>query len=681
MTRTADRVERELRAWGGENALLLAGHLSALVSNSSYARERAQELEEIARDKGVGWPIRRLAMLMFETALARIDAKSETERRYWLRRLGATDSAELRREGFSDSVTFDVQMWRRLTRFHRIHRLLIAARKSDVALRDFLHASNRECRLTFARYLFSVHEVIARIEANVRRSEGIANTHQYGEYNAEARRSLESLPAMERAIARHLMKDAVIRWTAVPMTSEINSLVAQPIGTVVLVIRPPGSDREIQIKRAGRARHLPLDVLWRRNGKELPSAHYLDGGSEQGPTLYEAESAGFFSRVFREVHGFDAAMSRSLSIARIDTIPTTNGEVDLMDYFTKPQVYGDRYFEMRWNLYHVVRLAAENGRAPFTPGNDASLTRDFIRNVKPAQAVQLGTTALRLDRIHRYLSPIGANAYFQDGLGIAHDADDDRRFADELLDEILGVYEPPGGPWHSYERHVDDAFRVPKNRARADNVYLSLFEQIGRFWGTLMAIRGFTRGESFVERNVGLRSVWLDGQWQVQIVFMDHDSMTFGTLRTTTFRPRVSQRAAILDTDHVFGGVLADIQCERGEVGCLREIYRVTETLHQRAMTMLRATAKSAYDSTHDAIEKKPALTALFPQAIVPRLKDWDELVRMYLFAKTRKELEEWPKNARALLRSRGYDYGAIEEHLELIPSDAWYLRFISFLY
>jgi hypothetical protein len=162
---------------------------------------------------------------------------------------------------------------------------------------------------------------------------------------------------------------------------------------------------------------------------------------------------------------------------------------------------------------------------------------------------------------------------------------------------------------------------------------------------------------------------------------MDHDSMTFGSLDTTMFRPRFTMRNTILDADHILGGVLADVHCERGEAGCLREIYRVTAPHHRRALAILRAATKDAYDRTHLAIQESPTLAALFPKTIVPRLQDWDELVRMYFKAKTPRARLEWSKNARALLTARGYDNAAIEEHLELIPSDAWFLRFVSFLY
>ena len=64
------------------------------------------------------------------------------------------------------------------------------------------------------------------------------------------------------------------------------------------------------------------------------------------------------------------------------------------------------------------------------------------------------------------------------------------------------------------------------NRARADRHYLSAMRQLGDCWGTLLGMRGFSDGESFVQRNVGLKSVWSDGDWRVRVIVQDHDDLT-----------------------------------------------------------------------------------------------------------------------------------------------------------
>jgi hypothetical protein len=681
MTRLPDRVEQALRAWGGDDALVLAAPLAILTSDSSYIRERAIAIETIARNTLVAWPLRRLAALMLETALARISASETRERRFWIARFGATAAAELRCEGFAANAPMEVQFWRRQARLRRVHRLAAAARKNDVALRDFLRASEHECRLTIARYLFGASETVAHIEQHLRHSEGIPDAGEHGWITAEREHLLAKVPAMEQEIVQHLARDSVMRWVTPAIPKAVNELVAQPAGTVVTTIRPPGSTHEIQIKRTGRPRELPLDIVFKRNGVMVPSAHHLDGGSCLDSASGEAASAAFFSRVFREVHGFDAAMSRTLYVARVDTLPTANGDADLMEYFTDPKIFGSRYFEMRWSLYHSVRNLADCGGVRFKAGDDDTLTREFIRLCKPAQSIQIGTTALRLDLLRRYLKPNGAREYFQKALGIRYDAEDARRFADEILDEILGNYDPPDVTWRSYGHYIEAALCVDSNRRLAGRIYLSLLEQTGRFWGTLLAIRGHSQGESFVERNAGLSSVWRDGKWQVQIVFMDHDSLNFGTLGTTIFRPRVPVLNASADADHILGAIYEGGERQRGVVGCLRDIYRIERTIQRRGNAVLRAATKRAYDKTHAAIRRKPSLSALFPQAIVPRLRDWDEVVKSYLGARTRGARDEWTAVTRAKLLVRGYDHEAVEEHLTMIPGQARFLRRLAFLF
>jgi len=681
--RRSARVERLLRENAGESAGVLVAPVTEVVSIACYARETAKAAEALARDGALDWPLRRIAALLFETVLFRIPASEGTERRYWLRRLGMTDPVELALQGYRSDEPLPAQVWRRLARLGRIHRLATAARTSDRALRDYLLAAGSECRLTFARHLWTIDEVIARIESSVRRSTGTSDINHHGRFRDEAARTTETLPALERAILEHLAKDSVIRWAALSTPETINALVEQPVGTVVLTVKPPGSCHEIEIKRAGLVRDLPLAVVWARNNYIVPSSHHLDGGAMHQLLAYEAESSAFLSYVFRTIHGFNASMSRTLHLATAYSIITPNGEADLLRYFTDPAVFGEKYEVMRWNMYQVVRTLTGYDKETFEePLNDLALTGNFIGRVKPAQAIQHGTTSFRLDRLEKYLSPSGADRYFRQGLGVGHDADDDRRFADQILDEILGEYEPPRVAWRSYAQYVEAAFRVPANRRRAVMSYLSVLEQLGRFWGTLLGIRGHTQGESFVERNAGLRSVWRDGQWQVEIVFMDHDSLSFASVGTPMYRPRDSVANAAKDGKHVLGGVYGKSFRVRGELWFLRRIYRVGSMLERRGVTAFRKAMKTAYDRTQDAIRNNPEVTRLFHKSFVENLRDWDELVAAYLKTpKTRSARNAWRANSHAHLVSRGYDGDIAEEYVKTVTIQARFLRRISFLF
>lgn len=683
IARRSPRIERLLNESAGDDAGVLAAPLTALLSDGGYAREQAAAVESIARDANAPWSSRRIAALMFETLLSRIAPDATDERAHWLDRLGFNDASELAREGYRSGEPLAAQVWRRIARNGRIHRLTLGTRPSDRAIRDYLYAARGVCRLTFGRYLWSASEVIAQIEQDVRRSAGVRDPKPYGRFIDEGKQTIESLPALERAIVEHLGRDAVIRWAALSTTGEINSLLEQPVGTVVLTVKPPGSTHEIEIKRAGLVRDLPLAVVWARNEYIVPSSHHLDGGAMHQLLAYEAENSAFLSWAFRTVHGFDASMSRTLYLATVFTIATPRGEVDLIDYFTDPRVFGERYEGMRWNMYQTVKtLTSYHEETWEEPLNDIALTGNFIGRVKPAQAIQIGTTTFRLERIMKYLSASGAERYFRDGLGKEWTSDDARRFADAILDEILGIYEPPRATWRSHAEYVEAAFRVPRNRERANENYLAVLTQLGRFWGTLLALRGHTQGESFVDRNAGLRSVWRDGRWQVELVFMDHDSLSFASVGTGTYRPRDSVANAAKDAKHILGGVYNRNYRVRGELWYLKKIYRAGSPLQQRGTELFRATMKAAYDRTHETMRTEPELRKYFHDRFMDNLRDWDELVSAYLRTpQTRAAREVWRTSSRAHLVRRGYDRDVAEEHVKTVTLQAQFLRRISFLF
>ena len=56
-------------------------------------------------------------------------------------------------------------------------------------------------------------------------------------------------------------------------------------------------------------------------------------------------------------------------------------------------------------------------------------------------------------------------------------------------------------------------------------------------WGTLLGLRGYSFGESFVARNVGLRTIWSQGEWSVRLVFQDHDNLVLPEKSQAEFWP------------------------------------------------------------------------------------------------------------------------------------------------
>ena len=255
---------------------------------------------------------------------------------------------------------------------------------------------------------------------------------------------------------------------------------------------------------------------------------------------YEAISASKLSVIYRLVHGSEAPIASYVSRSSIYSVPAGDSAVQTLPYFTEPQLFGKGFREMRTAMSESVEAFGYEGNEllPPIPG-DLGLTAQFIGHVTPAQAILCGTSSFRLDKLALYLSSSGPEKYFE-GLNVKPRRRDERRFADELLEEVLGIYRAPNVRYQSYDQYLEAAFAIAENRTRANQVYLSLMEQIGKFWGTLLAVRGYSRGESFVARNVGLKSSWDEGQWKVRIIFMDHDSVVMPGPEDKDFRAKIA---------------------------------------------------------------------------------------------------------------------------------------------
>jgi hypothetical protein len=653
--RASPRVERLVRAHVGEEPGF-ARLFEEFLGRSEYDRAFALKLRGLAADRGASWPIRRAATLMLERTLLLGD-----DLRFWLGELGieSLDAGALRR---------------RLARAARVHERL---GDSDAAIADFLHLARRDCRLTLARWLWTPQEIFGRVDAAVQQARGIRCTPDYGhrfvELDTDATR--RSLPPMERDLLARLGHKAVTRWVAPHTSSEINSLVEHPLGTVVLTVKPPGSDHEMEIKRAGIRGPFPLDVLYERDGYVIPPSHHLQGGSMEAHLSVEASHSSIMSRLYRLVHGGTAPMSHTIHIANVFAMPTPQGEVDVLDYFTDPDVFGPHYRRMRSAMASATSdFAHASKRKRTEKPNDLALTIEFLGLVQPAQAVQVGTTSFRLERLGLYFADDGDKRYFAQ-LDVPHTRDDSRRFADELLDEVLCVYEPPRVPFRSYRTYLEAALAVPANRKRADRNYLDVMSQIGRFWGTLLAPRGHTHGESFVSRNCGLRSVFEDGEWRIRIIFMDHDSLTFAARYEKSYSPRPSIRAAMRDARFIFGEYYGGVRPQHGEIDYLREIYRVSPSVERRGIKALQESMKSAYDQTQHAMRHDPEVSRMFESEFIQRLGDWDDSVRHWLTG------DGWETRVVDTLRSRGYGQRIADHFVEAITTQQDFLTKVKFLF
>jgi len=314
-------------------------------------------------------------------------------------------------------------------------------------------------------------------------------------------------------------------------------------------------------------------------------------------------------------------------------------------------------------------------------GGELGLTSQFLSLVAPGQAILVGTSSFRLDRLMKYLSADGPRAYFTDGLHVEYSDLDAKQFIEEVLDEVLGVYVPPEVEYQNPRQYVDAVLSVPANRQRANRIYLSLMREVGVFWGTLLALKGFTRGESFVGRNVGLKAAWQNGEWTVKIIFMDHDDMDIAGKNATEFHPRAIMAAIADDELYVFGGIYCG-QRIVGVVEYLRAIYRVDKEVNDEGTRLVLDALRSSHEQTHKELASNPKLRAYFNEKFLERLSDWDLVVAKYLAAKSEPDgLESWKRETQAFLNSRGYESWMINDYFCALDSFDYLLVGYSFLF
>lgn len=663
-----------------------------LLRHKTYEKTFCLKLIDVARRKEAPWETRRLATLMAEHQLLKLHPDDLGEFDSIFTKLNLKEpglekamAAAILKEGYSTTVLRDFipEFRRKLSRLNRVHNRIRGGKTTELALREFIELSRRDCKLSLARYLFTADDVISEILEHLQVAEGIRDLDisQPVFVEAEITRYINLLPDFEAGILKRLCAGSKTYWVSNHTNSEINSLVEYPLTTVVLVIKPPGSEIEFEIKRAGRKGNHSLGVIYQRNGQAAPPSHRLDGGSMQWLLRYEAVNASKLSAIYRLVHDTDAPMPGYISRTTVFTVPTGNGRATAISYFTDPELFGEGYRQMRGAMQSAVKaLQAEEGEnLPPLPG-DMALTAEFISHVAPAQAILSGTSSFRIDKLATYLSARGAERYFKDYRAVERDEEDERRFADELLEEVLGVSDPPDVPFENFEQYLEAAFRVVPNRARADQIFLSLVQQIARFWGTLLAIRGHSRGESLVARNVGLRSVWEKGAWRVKITFMDHDGMSLPELETGHFFAQTVLSGMLHDERHVWGRANPDL-FPVSLVGYLQSIYRTGSELEAEAQSLAMTELKDVYRKTQQALLTNPKMRAFFSETFISRLFDWDKFACGYLQRSDKAVSRIWEKEMKEMLAAKGYEHDAFDYYMEAAEKHKGFLERNSFLY
>jgi hypothetical protein len=393
---------------------------------------------------------------------------------------------------------------------------------------------------------------------------------------------------------------------------------------------------------------------------------------------YEATNGSKLSFIYRLVHGVEAPLPGYVARNNVFSVPVNGTQAPAFRYFTEPRVFGSAGFpEMRASMKASVdALKNEEGEfLPQVPG-DMALTGEFLSHTTPSQAIVCGTSSFRLDKVATYLSAEGAETYFKRWLQVDYTSDDARQFADELLDEVLGVYSTPDVAYEDYESYLQAALSLPVNRQRADEIFLSLVKQIATLWGTVLGVRGHSRGESFVARNVGLRAVWEAGDWRVKLIFMDHDALSLPELEHGHFFAQNALPGILLDERHVWGR--ANPELFPGTlVGCLQRIYRTNTAIEKRARAVAEAELKAAYQKTLNALATNTKVRGFFSGVFLSRLFDWDQFVVGHLNGRDAR----WQGEMKKLFAKKGYEADTFDTYANAIEQHKGFFERNGFLF
>ena len=560
-----------------------------------------------------------MAKVVAKAAPARAAASADAS---WEARLLAAIALEhvLWRDGLARG-----ELAARITRRAYLHERIARARNANELARARAPLLRAPCRIAVARYAIAPEDVVARIVEEVDVAQGLrhAEESRHAMAAGEPQRSLDALPEYERRIVALLAANDRTYWIAKRTSSKLHALVEHPEGSVVLTVKPPGSEIEIEIKRTGSRASRPLDVhAYDRDGI-APLSHHLWGGAQADLLRWERGESNLLSLAYRIVHGRDASMSRTLSITSVFDLP--NG-ANVLAFFAERDAYGDGFEAMQERM----RVVLKHFGLDDTPAPPHILATRFLGRVHPAQAIQIGTSSFRLHRVAELLAHPGS-----------YDT------ADEILEECIPLYAPPprrGG----FTAYVRAAFRA--NRDAAQRAYVDCASQLGEMHGTVAGLRAGSSGESFAPRNIGLRCVLEDGAWRVRLAFMDHDSLNICGRDNRDYHPRPLAKYLAFDVKHV--------------AHSLRMLGSIYPFARREAHDAFRHAASDAYRKTVHAVATDPRFRPLFHDSFRKRVRDWDTIVAR---AVTR-DAASWKEWLKKYLRGKKYPAHLVEEYLVMIP-------------
>src|SRR5262245_26589851 len=663
----------------------------SLLQRPGFDRDFAHALLDQACSRELDYSSRCIAILALENQLLSVDPAAVGEFTPFLARLGFTPHpgascrVDVLKQGYTtvDPREFIRQLARRLARLAPVHEMLRRVDAAPDAVSHFVHVAQQQCLVTLARAAFSPEEVVSRVLQQVRLAAADVETPQ-GEvhFRDEARAAAEQLPEYEADILARLLRPVRSWWSGPTTPTMMNALVECPAGTLALVIRPPGSSVEFEIKRVGLRGDHPLSVAFERGGFMLPPSHRLQGGAIFSVLCWEATNSALLSRLFRMIHGEPAPISRIVQLRSVKAIRRSDGdEIPLVTWFESAAAFGDGFPQMRRAMARSLAAFVEEGKRVISvPRLPQARTRALLSCMRPAQCTILGTSALRLDTVSAWLHGGGPGRYFKQAYGRAPHLGESFRFADMILTELLGTYRPPAAA-ASYGDYVAAAFAEAENLVAADSALRSPIASMGRLWGTLLGLRGYTEGESFVPRNVGLKAIWSDGVWRPQIVFMDHELTNIIGKRLRYFHPRTALPGMHKDWVHIVGGELGG-RLWPGTIALLADIYRVNATVHAEGRASVIREMQRAYRVTLQRLRDDQPVRSHFRRTFLDPLLAWDVVVGLYRASRIgARQRSQWKGRMRRIMSAHGLDEPLIQEYRKAIRRHRLFLRSCPYLF
>jgi hypothetical protein len=371
-----------------------------------------------------------------------------------------------------------------------------------------------------------------------------------------------------------------------------------------------------------------------------------------------------------------------VQLRTIKAVPRADGsDAPLLAWFEDPSAFGDGFVAMRRAMARSLAAFVEETEAVTSvPRSPEARTRTFLQHMTPGQGTLIGTSALRLDKASAWLRGDGVEPYFRMANGRAPTLDEACRFADAIFLEILGTYRRPAAA-ASYISYVAAAFMDAENRTAADRGFRTAVASMGKLWGTLLALRGYTEGESFVARNVGLKAAWANGTWRAQIVFMDHEHTHLTGARHREFHPENALPGMFNDWRHIFGSEPGR-RPRLGSLAVLADIYRVDAALAAEARAAIVEEMRRAYRVTLERLRDDPDLRARFRSSFLDSLLAWDAVVGLYRASRVgARERSQWKGRMRRLMRAYHLEEPLIQEYRRAIRRHGRLLRRYQYLF